>query len=94
MSKFRLAALALALVAPTTAAFADTVQVSAAADSPKVNQLVTDASGRRIGRVYSISSDKSSVAVINDMRIVNIPVATLTSAAKGLQTSLTLANLR
>jgi len=94
MSKFRLAALALAFVTPATAVLADTVQVSTASVAPKVNQLVSDANGRRIGRIYSISSDKSTIAVINDMRIINIPVATLTTAAKGLQTSLTLASLR
>lgn len=94
MTKFRFAALALALVAPATAVFADTVQVSSASVSPKLNQLVVDAAGRRIGRIYSIEADKGSITVINDMRVVHIPVASLTAAAKGLQTSLTLASLR
>jgi len=87
MSQFRLAALALALVAPATAAMADTVQVSTASVTPKVGELLRDAAGRRIGYIESVRADQGVVTVIVDMRLVRFPLSTLTKGAKGLTTS-------
>ena len=88
MSQLRFAALALALVAPATAAMADTVQVSAASVAPKVGEVLRDAAGRRIGNIESIRADQGVVTVIIDMRLVRVPLSTLSKGDKGLQTSL------
>lgn len=88
MSQFRLAAIALALVAPATAALADTVQVSSASVTPKVGEVLRDAAGRRIGNIEGVRADQGVVTVIIDMRLVRIPLSTLSKGDKGLVTSL------
>jgi len=95
MSHIRLAALALALVAPVAApAMADTVQVSAASVTPKVRQVVRDVAGRRIGEIDSVRTEQGYVTVTVDMRLVHIPISTLSAGEKGLQTSLKRSDLR
>ena len=91
----RLAVLALALVAPlATPVLAETVQVSTAAATPKVGQLIRDAGGFRIGRVGSVRADQGVVTVIVDMRLFRIPISTLSATDKGLTTTLSRKELR
>lgn len=93
--RIRLAVLALALVAPVaTPVLADTVQVSNAAVTPKVGDVLRDVAGRRIGNIESVRADQGVVTVIVDMRLFRIPLATLTAGDKGLQTSLKRSDLR
>ena len=81
-------ALALGLAAlPVAAHAAESAPVaSAAAPTIKGGELVWSADGRRIGRVDRIRGE--SVAVIYDMRMVYIPVASLSSGERGLVSSL------
>lgn len=94
MSRIRLAILALAIATPITAAQAETVQVSSASVAPKVGEVLRDAAGRRIGNVESVRADQGVVTVIVDMRLFRVPISTLSTGAKGLQTSLKRADLR
>jgi hypothetical protein len=88
MSQIRFAALALALTSVAAPALADTVQVSAASVAPKVGEVLRDAAGRRIGNIEQVRADQGVVTVIVDMRLVRIPLSTLSKGDKGLQTSL------
>jgi len=88
MSQIRFAALALALTSVAAPALADTVQVSAASVAPKVGEVLRDAAGRRIGNIEQVRADQGVVTVILDMRLVRIPLSTLSKGDKGLQTSL------
>jgi len=88
MSRTRFAALALALASVAAPALADTVQVSAASVAPKVGEVLRDAAGRRIGNIEQVRADQGVVTVIVDMRLVRIPLSTLSKGDKGLQTSL------
>jgi len=88
MSQIRFAALALALTSVAAPALADTVQVSAASVAPKVGEVLSDAAGRRIGNIEQVRADQGVVTVIVDMRLVRIPLSTLSKGDKGLQTSL------
>jgi hypothetical protein len=88
MSRTRFAALALALASVAAPALADTVQVSAAAVTPKAGEVLRDAAGRRIGNIDQVRADQGVVTVIVDMRLVRIPLSTISKGDKGLQTSL------
>ena len=85
-------ALALGLVAlPAAAQTAETAPAAAtapvAAPAIKNGDLVWSTDGRRIGRVDRVRGD--AVAVISDMKMVYIPVATLSTSEHGLVSSLT-----
>lgn len=92
MSRFLISILAVATMVPAaTSAMAEEVApahaAEAAAVAPKVGQTVRDADGRRLGQIDSIQN--GSANVIMDMRMLRIPLNTLTANGKGLQTSLT-----
>lgn len=88
-----IAALAVAASAP---AFADdqpaASEPAVAAVSPKAGQTIRDADGRRIGVVDNVRDDK--VVVITPIKIVRIPVSTVSMDASGLKTSLKRSELR
>jgi len=49
--------------------------------------MVWSAEGRRIGRVDRVRGD--AVVVIRDMKMISIPIASLTASERGLVTTLT-----
>lgn len=84
-------ALALGLVAlPVAAHAADPAPAAAAATAVaseiKAGQLVWSADGRQIGRVDRVRG--TAVVVISDMKMVYIPIATLSSNNRGLVSTL------
>lgn len=83
-------ALALGLAAipaaAQTAAAPSSTSASAALDI-KGGEMVWSAEGRRIGRVDRVRGD--SIAVIRDMKMIYIPIATLTAGERGLVSTLT-----
>ena len=81
-----------ALISVTPAALAQDAATAAAAVTPKVGQVLRDASGRRLGAIERIQDD--AVMVIMDMHMYRIPTNTLSLNDKGLQTSLKRADLR
>lgn len=83
-------ALALGLVAlPAAAQTAAPAAVPAATAAPeiKTGEMVWSAEGRRIGRVDRVRGD--AVAVIRDMKMIYIPIATLSAGDHGLVSTLT-----
>ena len=92
MKIYSVLALALGLVAiPAVAQTAAPAPAAATAPAIKVGVLVWSAEGHRVGRIDSVRGDV--VAVINDMRMVYIPVSTLSTGARGLVSSLSLKDL-
>lgn len=82
-------ALALGLVAlPAAAQTAEPAPTPAAAAAIEIKggEMVWSADGRRIGRVDRVRG--SAVAVVSDMQMVYIPIATLTVSERGLVSSL------
>lgn len=82
-------ALALGLVAlPAAAHAADLAPAAAAAATPAIKggDLVWSADGRRIGRIDHVRG--ATVVVISDIKMVYIPIATLSTGARGLVSSL------
>ncbi|CAH0495321.1 hypothetical protein [Novosphingobium sp. CECT 9465] len=88
-------ALALGLVAlpaaaqmaePAAAPTATPAAAAVAAPQIKGGEMVWSADGRRIGRVDRVRG--SAVAVVSDMQMVYIPIATLTVSERGLVSSL------
>ena len=85
-------ALALGLVAiPAVAQTSAPAPAAATAPAVKEGALVWSVDGHRIGRIDSVRGNV--IAVINDMRMVYIPVATLSTGARGLVSSLTLKDI-
>lgn len=83
-------ALALGLVAlPAAAQTAAPVAAAAATTAPEIKsgEMVWSAEGRRIGRVDRVRGD--AVVVIRDMKMISIPIASLTASERGLVTTLT-----
>jgi len=83
-------ALALGLVAiPAAAQTASPVPAAAPKPAPeiKTGDLVWSVDGRRIGRVDSLRG--TTVAVIDDTKMVYIPLTTLSTGAHGLVSTLT-----
>jgi len=64
---------------------------SSAATSVKVGNMVFSADGRRIGRIDFIRDNE--VGIIYNGRFIKIPVSTLSSAEKGVATTLTRAEV-
>jgi len=83
--KFLVAAAAL-MAAPAMAQ-----NDSSAATSVKKGVMVFSADGRRIGRIDFIRDNE--VGIIYDGRFIKIPVSTLSSAEKGVVTTLTRAEV-
>lgn len=82
-------ALALGLVAiPAAAQTAEPAPAAAAAAAPEIKggELVWSADGRRIGRVDRVRG--AAIAVISDMKMVYIPIATLSASERGLVSTL------
>lgn len=81
-------ALALGLVAVPSAVLAQATAAPAAVAAPTIKggELVFSADGRRIGRVDRVRGD--AVAVINDTKMVYIPIATLSANERGLVSTL------
>ena len=84
-------ALALGLVAlPAAAHAADPAPAAAAATAaaPEITagELVWSADGRQIGRVDRVRG--TAVVVISDLKMVHIPVATLSAGKRGLVSTL------
>lgn len=83
-------ALALGLFAlPAAAQTAAPVAAPAAMTTPeiKTGEMVWSAEGRRIGRVDRVRGE--AVAVIRDMKMIYIPIATLSASERGLVSTLT-----
>lgn len=84
-------ALALGLIAipaaAQTAAAPATPAAAPAALEIKAGDSIWSAEGRRIGRVDRVRGD--AVAVIVDMKIIYIPIATLSVGSRGLVSTLT-----
>lgn len=85
-------ALALGLVALPAAAQAPAAAPAAPAAATatpeiKTGDMVSSAEGRRIGRVDRVRGD--AVAVIRDMKMIYIPIATISAGEHGLVTTLT-----
>ncbi|WP_068078030.1 hypothetical protein [Novosphingobium lentum] len=82
-------ALALGLaILPAAAHAADPAPAAAAAATPDIKggELVWSADGRRIGRVDRVRG--AAVVVISDMKMVYIPVATISKNDHGLVSTL------
>lgn len=95
MSRFLISVLAAAAFLPATAMAEEVAPAhpsEAAAVAPKVGQTIRDANGRRLGQIESITNGNANV--IMDMRMLRIPLTTLSAAEKGLQTSLSRSDLR
>ena len=76
--------LATCAVAPVAAQSTDApakVRVS-------VSQQLFDAEGKRVGSVYRVTPDGSAQLIIDDGRLVTVPVATLAQVGNKLTTSL------
>ncbi|MBA4354067.1 MAG: hypothetical protein C0409_05195 [Novosphingobium sp.] len=83
-------ALALGLVAlPAAAQTAAPAAAVAATTAPeiKAGEMVWSAEGRRIGRVDRVRGE--AVAVIRDMKMIYIPITTLSVSERGLVSTLT-----
>jgi hypothetical protein len=85
-------ALALGLAAvPAAAQTAETAAApeatTAAAPEIKGGEILWSADGRRIGRVERVRG--STVAVVADMKMVYVPLSTLTASDRGLVSTLT-----
>lgn len=83
-------ALALGLVAlPAAAQTAAPVAAAAATTALEIKggEMVWSAEGRRIGRVDRVRGE--TVAVIRDMKMIYIPIASLSASDRGLVSTLT-----
>ena len=92
---FTAAAAALSL-STTTAAVAQTAETTAPAVSVRDGERITSSDGWTIGRVDSVQKGKdgaSYAAVIYQMRMVYIPVDSLTAGEKGYVTKLSRAEV-
>ena len=82
-------------LAISTAAMAQTP--AASSPSPERYDVITMASGGRVGRVEYVDKARdgtpTGVAVIRDTRMVHIPISTISPGPKGFVTSLTRADL-
>jgi hypothetical protein len=92
MSKILVGLLAAAALTASSAWAQAPAAPTASALVPTVGQVVRDVNGRRIGAIDQVQG--GVVLVISDMRMLRIPISTLTTGDKGLQTSLTRAALR
>lgn len=82
-------ALALGLVAlPSAARAEDPAPAAAAVAAPQIKggELVWSADGRRIGRVDRVRG--TSIAVISDMKMIYIPISTISASERGLVSTL------
>ena len=82
-------ALALGLVAlPAAVHAADPAPAAAVAATPEIKggEFVWSVDGRRIGRIDRVRG--AAVVVISDIKMVYIPIATLSAGAGGLVSSL------
>jgi hypothetical protein len=77
----------------STAALAQTETAPAAPLAPKTGELIRSSDGASIGRIDTVYKSKDgavqAVGVIYDMRVVHIPVDSLSAAPNGFKTSLT-----
>ena len=87
-----LVGLSAAAALTASSAWAQAPAPTASAVAPTVGQVVRDVNGRRIGAIDQVQG--GVVLVISDMHMLRIPISTLTTGDKGLQTSLTRAALR
>lgn len=54
-----------------------------------VSQPLFDSSGKRVGNVYRVAADGSAQLIIDEGRLVTVPVSTLSEVDGKLKTSLT-----
>ncbi len=83
-------ALALGLVAiPAVAQTAAPVAAAAATTALEIKggEMVWSSEGRRVGRVDRVRGE--TVAVIRDMKMIYIPIASLSASDRGLVSTLT-----
>ena len=82
--------LVLAALIATCAAVPAVAQ-TAAGSSVKVtvSQPLFDSAGKRVGNVYRVAADGSAQLIIDEGRLVTVPVATLSDNGGKLTTSLT-----
>ena len=93
MSRITATVLAALLLAPVSA---PVLAQEAAASAPvvKSGMILRDADGRRVGTVDSIRTADGVITVIADMKLLRVPMNTLSTGEKGLMTSLKRAQLR
>ena len=95
MRKLTIVAGALLALSPLAAAVA---QDAAAPMVLRANQMIRSSDGNRIGTIDSVDKAKDgtpiAVHVIFDSRFITIPASTLSTAPKGLMTSLSYADIR
>ena len=86
MKKIVLGVLVATIAAAAVPAFA---QEAAAGVKVTVSQPLFDSAGKRVGNVYRVAADGSAQLIVDEGRLVTVPVSTLTVADGKLTTSLT-----
>jgi len=84
---------AAASVAISVPAAAQTEAAPAQAVVIKKNMTLTDAEGRRLGKIFEADSGKDYVTFLSQMKIYRVPVQTISNVDGHLVTSLTKAAL-
>jgi hypothetical protein len=88
---FSLIAAAAVLVAPIPAfAFQDS---AAATVQPRKNQMIVDANGRVLGKVYEVNGERGYVSFMANMKVYRVPLSSLTTEGSKLKTTLTRAEV-
>ena len=79
----------LGILIATVAVPALAQEAASAGVKVSVSQALFDADGRRVGNVYRVAADGSAQLIIDEGRLVTVPVSTLSEADGKLKTSLT-----
>ncbi len=95
MNRFAATAFAAMLLAPVaTPVLAQDSPAAAAPVTVKSGMTLRDVNGRRVGTVDSVRTADGVITVIADMKLLRVPMATLSKGEKGLMTSLKVSELR
>lgn len=96
VNRFAATALAALLLAPVaTPVLAQEAPAAAVAPvTVKSGMTLRDANGRRVGTIDSVRTADGVITVISDMKLLRVPMASLSKGEKGLMTSLKVSELR
>jgi len=77
------------LIAATVAVPALAQEAASGGVKVAVSQPLFDSAGKRVGNVYRVAADGSAQLIVDEGRLVTVPVATLSDNGGKLTTSLT-----
>ena len=77
------------LIAASVAVPAVAQEAASSGVTVTVSQSLFDSAGKRVGNVYRVAADGSAQLIIDEGRLVTVPVSTLSEVDGKLKTSLT-----